>query len=419
MEFSLNKDFFIRNRKNLFSLLPNNSMAILFPAEQFVRNGDALYKYRQNSDLFYFSGLKQEKTVILLCKINNSTDEYAFIIEPNEKMLIWTGHKYSIDEAKEISGIKNVFYLNEFEKYFKENLNNDTLVYYSMSSNTRGFDYKNKIISEWKEGVENDKIQFKDLDSLSMQLRLQKQKEEIAIIQKAIDITGEAFKKVLDFIVPGVYEYEVEAEISHHFIKNGVESHAYSPIIAAGKNNCVLHYETNRELCKNGDLLLMDFGAEYNYYAADLSRTIPISGKFTNRQKQVYASVLKVLKEMKTKYVPCQTIRKLNKECELLIQEELVSLGLLSEADIKNQNEDSPALKKYYMHGVSHFIGLDVHDVGVKDTVLLPGMVLSCEPGIYIAEEGFGIRLENDILVAENPIDLCSNIPIEISEVCK
>jgi len=419
MEFSLNKEFFIRNRKNLFSLLPNNSMAILFPAEQFVRNGDALYKYRQNSDLFYFSGLKQEKTVILLCKINNSTDEYAFIIEPNEKMLIWTGHKYSIDEAKEISGIKNVFYLNEFEKYFKENLNNDTLVYYSMSSNTRGFDYKNRIITEWKEGLKSDKIQFKDLDPLSMQLRLQKQKEEIAIIQKAIDITGEAFKKVLDFITPGVYEYEVEAEISHHFIKNGVESHAYSPIIAAGKNNCVLHYETNRELCKNGDLLLMDFGAEYNYYAADLSRTIPISGKFTNRQKQVYASVLKVLKEMKTKYVPGQTIRKLNKECELLIQEELLSLGLLSEADIKNQNEDSPALKKYYMHGVSHFIGLDVHDVGVKDTVLLPGMVLSCEPGIYIAEEGFGIRLENDILVAENPIDLCSNIPIEISEVCK
>ncbi|HOD88617.1 MAG TPA: aminopeptidase P N-terminal domain-containing protein [Bacteroidales bacterium] len=419
MEFSLNKEFFIRNRKNLFSLLPNNSMAILFPAEQFVRNGDALYKYRQNSDLFYFSGLKQEKTVILLCKINNSTDEYAFIIEPNEKMLIWTGHKYSIDEAKEISGIKNVFYLNEFEKYFKENLNNDTLVYYSMSSNTRGFDYKNRIITEWKEGLKSDKIQFKDLDPLSMQLRLQKQKEEIAIIQKAIDITGEAFKKVLDFITPGVYEYEVEAEISHHFIKNGVESHAYSPIIAAGKNNCVLHYETNRELCKNGDLLLMDFGAEYNYYDADLSRTIPISGKFTNRQKQVYASVLKVLKEMKTKYVPGQTIRKLNKECELLIQEELLSLGLLSEADIKNQNEDSPALKKYYMHGVSHFIGLDVHDVGVKDTVLLPGMVLSCEPGIYIAEEGFGIRLENDILVAENPIDLCSNIPIEISEVCK
>ncbi|HPX76302.1 MAG TPA: aminopeptidase P N-terminal domain-containing protein [Bacteroidales bacterium] len=419
MEFSLNKEFFIRNRKNLFSLLPNNSMAILFPAEQFVRNGDALYKYRQNSDLFYFSGLKQEKTVILLCKINNLTDEYAFIIEPNEKMLIWTGHKYSIDEAKEISGIKNVFYLNEFEKYFKENLNNDTLVYYSMSSNTRGFDYKNKIISEWKGAVNNDKIQFKDLDPLSMQLRLQKQKEEIAIIQKAIDITGEAFKKVLEFIAPGVYEYEVEAEISHHFIKNGVEAHAYSPIIAAGKNNCVLHYETNRELCKDGDLLLMDFGAEYNYYAADLSRTIPISGKFTNRQKQVYASVLKVLKEMKTKFVPGQTIRKLNKECELLIQEELLSLGLLSEADIKNQNEDSPALKKYYMHGVSHFIGLDVHDVGVKDTVLLPDMVLSCEPGIYIAEEGFGIRLENDILVAENPIDLCSNIPIEISEVCK
>lgn len=288
-----------------------------------------------------------------------------------------------------------------------------------MSSNVRGLIYENKIVAAWKESLKNEEIQYRDLDTFSMQLRLQKEKEEIDLMQIAIDITGEAFEQILKFLSPGIYEYEVEAEISRWFIKNGVEAHAYSPIIASGKNNCVLHYETNRNLCKNGDLLLMDFGAEYNYYAADLTRTIPISGKFSNRQKQVYSSVLKVLKEMKTKFVPGNTIRELNKECELLIQEELLKLDLLTEADIKNQEDDKPAFKKYFMHGLSHFIGLDVHDVGKKDTVLLPGMVLSCEPGIYIAEEGFGIRLENDILVAENPIDLCSNIPIEISDICK
>ena len=400
-------------------LLPNNSISILFPAEEFSRNADTLYKYRQNSDLFYFSGLKQEKTIILLHKTENQEQEYAFIIEPNEKMLIWTGHKYSIDEAKDISGIKNIFYLTEFEKVFQEIYNPDSLVYYSMSSNVRGLIYENKIVAAWKESLKNEEIQYRDLDTFSMQLRLQKEKEEIDLMQIAIDITGEAFEQILKFLSPGIYEYEVEAEISRWFIKNGVEAHAYSPIIASGKNNCVLHYETNRNLCKNGDLLLMDFGAEYNYYAADLTRTIPISGKFSNRQKQVYSSVLKVLKEMKTKFVPGNTIRELNKECELLIQEELLKLDLLTEADIKNQEDDKPAFKKYFMHGLSHFIGLDVHDVGKKDTVLLPGMVLSCEPGIYIAEEGFGIRLENDILVAENPIDLCSNIPIEISDICK
>ncbi|MCK9254944.1 MAG: M24 family metallopeptidase [Bacteroidales bacterium] len=419
MNLTLNKDFFIRNRKKLFLLLPNNSISILFPAEEFSRNADTLYKYRQNSDLFYFSGLKQEKTIILLHKTENQEQEYAFIIEPNEKMLIWTGHKYSIDEAKDISGIKNIFYLTEFEKVFQEIYNPDSLVYYSMSSNVRGLIYENKIVAAWKESLKNEEIQYRDLDTFSMQLRLQKEKEEIDLMQIAIDITGEAFEQILKFLSPGIYEYEVEAEISRWFIKNGVEAHAYSPIIASGKNNCVLHYETNRNLCKNGDLLLMDFGAEYNYYAADLTRTIPISGKFSNRQKQVYSSVLKVLKEMKTKFVPGNTIRELNKECELLIQEELLKLDLLTEADIKNQEDDKPAFKKYFMHGLSHFIGLDVHDVGKKDTVLLPGMVLSCEPGIYIAEEGFGIRLENDILVAENPIDLCSNIPIEISDICK
>ncbi len=410
MKNILDNNFFSKNRERLFQILPKNSLALVFSAETFPRNGDALYKYRQNSDMFYYSGLKQEKTILLLHKTDKNQTEYAFIIEPNAKMLIWTGHKYSIDEAKEISGIKNIFFINHFDNILNSILAETSTVFYSMSSNVRGLAYCNNNISEWKNSLNDKNIYFKDLDILSMQLRLQKSSEEITCMQKAIDITGEAFEKVLKIIRPGMYEYEIEAEITKYFISMGIESHAYLPIIASGKNNCVLHYETNRNMCKAGDLLLLDFGAEFNYYAADLTRTIPISGNFNQRQKNVYNSVLKVLNEMKTRMIPGTTINKLNKECEFLIQEELLHLDLLTTKEIKNQNPDSPVLKKYFMHGLSHFIGLDVHDVGKKDTILLPGMVLSCEPGIYIAEEGFGIRLENDILVADKPVDLCEKI---------
>ena len=413
--------FFSRNRKNLVSQILPNSIAVFFSAEEFPRNGDQYYKYRQNSDLFYLSGLTQEKSILVIYKDSSSkkTEEYVFIIEPDQKMITWTGHKYSKDEVHKISGITNVEFLGKFEEILTGLLLKTSSIYYSFSSNIRGIGYENTQIKNWKALFEKKRsnLLFNDIDPICMHLRLQKSKEEILVMQKAIDITGNSFKKALNFITPGVWEYEIEAELTRDFINAGANGHAYLPILASGLDNCILHYNTNRKKCLDGDLLLMDFGAEVNYYCADLSRTVPISGKFSTRQKQVYSSVLSVFKEIKTKIKPGNTIRQLNNECGELIQEELLKLGLLNRSQIELQDSEMPAYKKYFMHGVSHFIGLDVHDAGKKDTILQPGMILSCEPAIYIPEEGFGIRLENDILVDDSPIDLCENIPIEIEEI--
>jgi len=421
MKSFLNKSFFKQNRENLLSLMLPESFAVLFPAEQFPRNGDQHFKYRQNSDLYYLSGLTQEQSIVVLFKGKNSSEnaEFAFIIEPDEKMIIWTGHKYTKQEASEVSGIDSVLFLSEFDNLISSLIEKTGTVYYSFRSNVRGTKYENPLVAEWKNKMSEKRanIFYNDIDPLIMQLRLCKCQQEISTMQNAINITGKTFDNLLNFVKHGVYEYEVEAEMTRNFIAAGANDHAYLPIVASGKNNCILHYNTNRNVCKDGDLLLLDFGAEVDYYAADLTRTIPVSGKFTARQKEVYNSVLSVMKEMKKKMIPGTTINNLNSECEQLIQEELLKLNLLTKEDIANQNPEFPAFKKYYMHGVSHFIGLDVHDTGKKDSPLLPGMILSCEPAIYIAEEGFGIRLENDILVADNPVDLCENIPIEVEDV--
>lgn len=421
MKKHFDKSFFASNRKRLYTQLLPDSLVILFSAEQFPRNGDQFFKYRQNSDTYYFSGLTQEQTIIVLFNDSNNkrTEEYAFIIEPDEKMLTWIGHKYSKQEASEISGILNIEFTHKFDEIMNSLLAKTKTVYFSYKSNVRGFSYQNPAVKEWKHNVEqlHHNIYFNDLDPLSMSLRLQKSAAEIAATQNAIDITGNAFQNMLKFVKPGCWEYEVEAEITRSFLAAGAEGHAYLPICASGANNCILHYNTNRNQCKDGDLLLLDFGAEVDYYAADLTRTIPVSGKFTVRQKAVYNSVLSVMKQMKQRMVPGTTINQLNSDCEALIEQELLGLGLLTKAEISAQNPEFPAFKKFYMHGVSHFIGLDVHDTGKKDTPLLPGMILSCEPAIYIAAEGFGIRLENDILVADSPVDLCSNIPLEIVDL--
>ena len=415
------KDYYKSNRKDLVKSLPLNSIVILFSAEQFPKNGDQYYKYRQNSNLYYFTGLTQEKTIIVLHKghKNDIYDEYAFIIEADQKMLTWIGHKYSKEEASAISGIEKIEYLDSFGETMGKILSRGKTIYYSSRSNIRGIQYKNNIaeasINSLRKSFYN--ISIRDLEPFIVDLRLIKKEEEIQAIQTAIDITKTAFDNVLKFVKPNVYEYAVEAELSHSILSAGAQDFAYLPIVASGASSCVLHYCTNRNICKDGELLLMDFGAEQDYYAADVTRTIPVNGKFTPRQKEVYNSVLSVFKQMKVKMTPGTCINQLNTECETLIEQELLKLNLITQEDIANQTDEHPALKKYFMHGLSHFIGLDVHDVGKKDTKLLAGMVLSCEPGIYVAEEGFGIRLENDILVAEKPIDLCQNIPIEVDEI--
>lgn len=421
MNNNFNKQFFTENRNKLFAELPEKSLVILLSAEQFPKNGDQYYKYRQNSDTFYYLGLKQEETTLLLFKDTgaNQFDEYAFIIEPNQTMTTWTGHKFSKQEVSDISGIKNVEFNDKFNTILENLLVKTKNIYSSLKSNIRGIKHKNYTKDSLLENIAktHQHIDFHDLDPFSMKLRLNKNKDEISTIQKAIDITGETFLNILKIVEPGVYEYQVEGEMIKGFLSRGAQDYAYSPIIASGNNNNILHYNTNRNQCKDGDLLLLDFGAELDYYAADITRTIPVSGKFTQRQKDVYNAVLAVQKKMIKKTVPGTCIRDLNKECEMLIQEELLKLKLISRYDIASQDEENPAFKKYYMHGVSHFIGLDVHDTGKKDTILKPGMILSCEPAIYITDEGFGIRLENDILVADKPINLSKNIPIEIDDI--
>ena len=419
---NFDSSFYKTNRDNLFNEIYPESLIVLFSAEQFPKNGDQYFKYRQNSDTYYFSGFTQEESSLLLYKGKNSDsfEEYAFIIEPNEKMITWIGHKYSKEEASEISGIENVKFNDKFEEIFEKLIKITKHLYFSHKSNIRGIKYDNHTLKNWLDSVVKitQDINIQDIDPISMKLRLNKSNIEIEISQKAIDITGQTFHELLKFVKPDVYEYQVEAKILHGFITRGAQDAAYLPIVASGENNNILHYCTNRNQCKEGDLLLLDFGAELDYYAADITRTIPVSGKFTQRQKEVYNAVLDIHKQMKQKMVAGTTINNLNAECEMLMQEQLIKLNLLTQSDIDNQSEDNPAFKKYYMHGLSHFIGLDVHDTGKKDTVLEPSMILSCEPAIYIKEEGFGIRLENDILVGEDgPIDLCAHIPIEADEI--
>ncbi|MDD2385475.1 MAG: Xaa-Pro aminopeptidase [Bacteroidales bacterium] len=421
MQSNFNSKFFTNNRQNLFTEILPNSLVVLFSAEQFPKNGDQYYKYRQNSDTFYYSGLTQENTTILLYKAKESKSftEFAFIIEPNQKMLTWIGHKYSKDEAAKISGIENIEFQERFDEVFQGLIKKPKNLYFSHNSNIRGIQYSHSIFDNWidsvKSEIENHNVL--DLDPLTMDLRLIKSPIEQNVMQKAIDITGKTFRDILKFVKPDVYEYQVEAEILKGFFTRGANDYAYPSIVASGKNNNILHYNTNRNKCNVGDLLLLDFGAELEYYAADVSRTIPVSGKFTSRQKEVYKAVLDVHKQIKNKIIPGNTIRQLNLEAQMLIQDALLKLKLISRFDIATQKDENPAFKKYYMHGVSHFIGLDVHDVGNKDTVLQTGMILSCEPGIYIEDEGFGIRIENDIMVANTPIDMCSNIPIEADEI--
>jgi Xaa-Pro aminopeptidase len=258
---------------------------------------------------------------------------------------------------------------------------------------------------------------YERLAPLVTELRLVKEPEEIVQIQKACNLTNDGFRRVLRFVKPGVMEYEIEAEFTHEFIRKGGTGHAYPPIIASGANGCILHYNTNYNICNDGDLLLMDVGAEYGNYAADMTRTIPVNGKFTPRQRQVYGAVLRILKAATTMLKPGTTIERWHGEVCKIMEKELVGLGLISKADLKNQTSDSPAYFRYYMHGTGHFMGLDVHDVGSRQVVFESGMVMTCEPGIYIPEEAIGIRLENDIMVAEEPINLMAGIPVEPDEI--
>jgi len=413
---------FIRNRQKLARKLKPNSLAIILSNDEYQRNGDQFHPYRQNSDMFYLSGLDQEKCILCLFPDHPKEEmrELVFTVQTNDKMVTWYGHKYTQEQARNVSGVNNVKWLESFEDTLKDLALRAENIYINIYENARfSTDVPSNDLRFSKRMKEEYPLhKFERLHPLITECRLCKEPEEIDIIQQACNITEKAFRRMLGSLRPGMMEYEAEAEITHEFIRNGASGHAYAPIVASGMNACVLHYIKNDVGIKDGDLVLFDIGAEYGNYAADLSRTIPANGSFTKRQKDCYNAVLRVQKQAINLIVPGTTIEKINKAVTVLMEEEMINLGLFSRQDVQNQDPENPLYFKYYMHGNSHFIGLDVHDVGTRQIELKPGMVLSCEPGIYIKEEGIGIRIENDILVSEKgPVDLMKNIPVEADDI--
>ncbi|MHC1776764.1 MAG: aminopeptidase P N-terminal domain-containing protein [Lentimicrobium sp.] len=418
---AISSGLFTRNRLKLEKKLKPNGLAIILSNDEMPRNGDQCFPYRQSSDMFYLTGLDQEKCILTLFPNHpmEAMREIIFTVKTNDLMVTWYGHKYTLEEAGRISGVKTIKWLDDFEGVLRELMARAHMVYLNQNENPR---FTTEVPSRDLRFIQQLRSDyplhnFERLAPLISDLRMVKEVEEVSQIIKACEITGSAFNRVLNFVKPGVMEYEVEAEITHEFIRNGATGHAYPPIIASGADTCILHYNSNDKKCQDGDLLLLDFGAEYANYAGDCSRTIPVNGKFTPRQRQVYQAVLRVLRKASRMLVPGTTIDKYHAEVCKIMEKELIGLGLFTEEDVLNQDPASPLFFKYYMHGTSHFMGLDVHDVGTKQHTLAKGMVLSCEPGIYIAEEGIGIRLENDILVDDEPLDLMVHIPVEPDEI--
>ncbi len=418
----IDNKLFIKNRNKLLKQIKKKSLVIVNSNDEMPRNGDQNFPFRQNSDLLYLSGIDQEKTILTLCPDhpNNKLREVIFILKTNKEIETWNGHKYTKQEAINTSGINTIFWLEDFEKILNELMLFADFIYLNRNENLRfASDVPYKDVRFEKELKTKYPLhKYERLAPILTTLRLIKNPEEIKLIQQACDITKTGFYRILKFIKPGVMEYEIEAELIHEFIKNRASGHSFSPIIASGKNACILHYIENNKICNDGDLVLIDFGAEYANYPGDCTRTIPVNGKFSSRQLELYESTLRVFKQTKAMLKPGKSLNEYQKIVCKIWEEEHLRLGLYTKKDIKNQDSENPMYFKYFMHGVSHFIGLDVHDVGSKDQILEPGMVVSCEPAIYIKEEGIGIRLENDILITENePYDFMADLPIEPDEI--
>jgi Xaa-Pro aminopeptidase len=418
----ITKRLYIKNRSKLASLLKSKSLAVFNSNDIFPTNADGTMSFRQNNDLFYLSGIDQEETILVLSPEHPDPKfrEILFIKETNEHIAVWEGQKLNKNEAREASGIETIYWTSEFETIFNQLIFEAGNIYLNTNEHIRS---DNKVQTREDRFINwcKEKYPLHNYERVAPymhDIRAIKEQEEVDQIQRACNITKLAFERILKFTKPGVKEYEIEAELWHEFIRNGSRGPAYQSIIASGKNACVLHYIDNNKTCRDGDLLLLDIGAEYGNYNADLSRTIPVNGRYTNRQKAIYNAVLRVFKTAKQMLVPGNTLNNLNKEVGLIMQKELIELGVLNKDKVKSQDPTSPLYKKYFMHGTSHHLGLDVHDVGDRNRPFESGMVFTCEPGLYIPEENIGIRIENDILISSNgPIDLMQHIPIEIEEI--
>ena len=418
----LASDLFVQNRKRFCSRLKSCSLAVFQANDIMPTNADGTMAFRQNSDLFYLSGIDQEESILLLFPDAKDArnHEILFLRETNEHILTWEGYKLTKEQAQAVSGIKTIYWLSEFKQVFNALMAECEHVYLNTNEHLRAVvevETREARFVKWcREAYPLH--QYMRSAPIMHYLRAVKSDIEIEQIKKACSITQKAFLRLLKFIKPGVMEYEIEAELVHEFIRNRSRGPAYGSIIASGLNACILHYVDNNRACKDGDVVLMDFGAEYANYASDLTRSVPVNGKFTPRQKEVYNAVLHVLKTARNMLVPGNTLDQYHSFVGTVMQNELIKLGLLDAGDVKNQDPEKPLYKKYFMHGTSHHLGLDVHDVGNKFRPFEAGMVFTCEPGIYIREEGLGIRLENDILITSNgPVDLMHDIPIEADDI--
>ena len=414
---------FIKNRQKFTDQMISGSLAVFNSNDIYPVSADSTLPFAQHSDILYLSGADQEESILLLFPdaLNPAHREILFVRETNEHIAVWEGAKYTKEKATAISGIQTIMWLSDFDKVFFDLMTEAHTIYFNTNEH-----YRQAVETQTREDrfIAKCKAQFpahqwQKSQPILQEIRGVKEPEEIAQMQAACNITGKGIRRLLGFIKPGVWEYEIEAELLHEFVRNRSKGFAYTPIIASGANANVLHYIENNQQCQAGDLILMDVAAEYANYRSDLTRTFPVSGRFTERQAAVYNAVLRVKNAATKMLVPGTLWAEYHREVGEIMTAELLALGLLDPADVKNQDPNKPAYKKYFMHGTSHHIGLDTHDYGALKTPMKAGMVFTVEPGIYIPEEGIGIRLEDNVVIQEkgDPINLMAHIPITIAEI--
>lgn len=419
---SIDSQLYITNRRNFMSQMKPNTLAIFNSNDIYPVSADSTLPFAQHRDILYLSGADQEESILVLFPdaANEAHREILFLRETNEHIAIWEGAKFSKEEATKISGIKTVYWTSQFATIFNQLMAEAEGIYLNTNEHLRADTTVQTREDRFIEEVRRDYPAHQVYKSAPILHRLRSVKNpiELELMQAACDITEKGFRRLLPFIKPGVWEYEIEAELIHEFIRNRSKGWAYTPIVASGRNACVLHYIENNAQCKDGDVILLDVAAEYANYSSDLSRSLPVNGKFTPRQRAVYDAVLRVKKQAEQLLVPGTIMAEYQKEVGKMMESELIGLKLLDSTDIKNQDPAWPAYKKYFMHGTSHFLGLDTHDVGIWHEPIKENMVFTCEPGIYILEENLGIRLEDNLVVKSGgPFNLMRNIPIEADEI--
>ncbi len=419
---ALDPQIFIQNRKRFVSKMQKNSIAIFVSNDEYSTNGDALHDFKQNTELYWLSGIEQEGSMVILFPDNPDPKfrEVLVLVRPQELKEIWDGKRLRANEASSISGIKTIVWVDVMDASLQQWVHLADAIYLDSNENDR----KNNLLrtSEYR-FIDEMKARyplhnFCRAATIMKELRAVKTKEEVQVIQKAIDITEVAFRRLLQFIQPGVKEYQIEAEIYHSFLSQRATGVAYHSIIASGDNARTLHYTNNNNICKDGELILMDFGAEYGGYCADLTRTVPVNGKFTKRQKEVYNACLHLHDYAKSILKPGISILNYTDKVGEEASKQFLKIGLLSKSDIKNEDAENRAYRKYLYHGISHHLGLDVHDLGTRTAPITAGMVFTVEPGIYIKEEKMGVRIENNICITKTGHqDLMKNIPIKAEEI--